>query len=294
MIVTLGDLTLEILVKPDHDAPGRPPDSIGSVTMTGGGAAGNFAVWISRLGGNCRFIGKVGRDPAAELLVVDLLKEGVLAETVSEQGSTATLVHTVRRSGHATLMPDRGVAVKLKPEDIREDWLNDADWLHLPATSLWAQPIAAAAARAVRLARQAGARVSVSLTSANSLRDYGVSRFTALLKTFKPDVVLARQDEAALFPTGALGDLAPIAVLKLGANGSGAADGNGYREYQGEEQRAVDRSGADEAFDAAWCLAYLKTGSLEQACASANRLYARVAAHHGSRPKVDLRGLVRW
>ncbi len=51
--------------------------------MTGGGSAANFAVWVSRLGENARFIGKVGTDSAAELLEIDLLKEGVLPELIS-------------------------------------------------------------------------------------------------------------------------------------------------------------------------------------------------------------------
>jgi len=292
VFVTLGDLTLDILVKPDRHAPGRPPNSPGSVTMTSGGHAANWAVWTSRLGGNCRFIGKVGRDPAAELLVWDLLKEGVLPETVSEPGSTATLAHIVRSGGGMDLMPDRGVAINLKPQEVEDAWLADAQWLHLPATSFWALPIATAAAKAVRVAKQAKARISVDLCSASGLREYGVAKFVALLKTVRPDVIFATQEEAALFSAGALGELAGVAVLKLGDGGCGVADDKGYREYVAEKGRALDRSGADDAFDAAWCLNYFHTTSVDKACLQANKLYARVAAHVGTRPTVDVRGII--
>jgi sugar/nucleoside kinase (ribokinase family) len=291
LIVTLGDLTLDILVKPDRHAPGRPPNSPGSVTMTSGGHAANFAVWISRLGGNARFIGKVGKDPAAELLVWDLLKEGVLPETVASDGSTATLTHIAKPAGAPDLVPDRGVAVQLKPEEVQDAWLEDAEWLHLPAPALWAQPIGTAAAKAVRLARQAGARLSVDLESAAGLRAYGVAKLSVLVKTLRPDVIFATQDQAALFTAGALGEMAKVAVLKLGLDGCAAADDSGYREYPPEQRRSLDPSGAEDAFDAAWCLAYLQTGSSEQACVRANRLRARVAAQHGTRPEVDLKGI---
>src|SRR5262249_25686978 len=99
VIVTLGDLTLDILVKPDKGAPNKPLNSPGSVTMTRGGRAANFAVWAARLGAGVRFIGKVGNDPAATLLVWDLLKEGVLPETIAARGSTATLAHVIRVGG---------------------------------------------------------------------------------------------------------------------------------------------------------------------------------------------------
>ncbi|MDE3075163.1 MAG: carbohydrate kinase family protein, partial [Chloroflexota bacterium] len=185
MIVALGDLTLNILVKPQLSHQRRTPGP-GSVTMTGGGSAANFAVWASRLGQNVRFIGKVGTDPAAELLEVDLLKEGVLPELVAENGSTSTLVQLVDNAGQQTLMPDPGVAGRLRPEDVRAEWLADATWLHLPATSLYQLPVATAAAKAVRLARQAQARVSIDLASAAALRKYGPGKFAVLLKTIRP------------------------------------------------------------------------------------------------------------
>ena len=289
MIVTLGDLTLDILVKPDK-ARSAHPNSPGSVTMTSGGPAPNFAVWIARLGGGTRFIGKVGDDAAATLLEWDLLKEGVLPETIHTKGSTATLTHVVRE-GRTELIPDRGVAIKLRPDEVQESWLSDARWLHLPAPSLLALPIGTASAKAVRVARQAKAKLSIDLCSASAIKAYGPGKVAVLLRTLRPDVIFAAEDEAVLFDAGTLGDIARVAVLKLREGGCGVSDENGYKEYPPEKLRTVDRSGASEAFDAAWCLTYLATNSVEQACRRAIKLYARVAAHQGTRPEVDLKGI---
>ncbi|MBV9121049.1 MAG: carbohydrate kinase family protein, partial [Chloroflexi bacterium] len=228
---------------------------------------------------------------AAELLVWDLLKEGVLPETISQPGSTATLTHIAKANGDRDLIPDRGVAVELRPEEIEDEWLADAEWLHLPADALWVLPLATAAARAIRLARQAGARVSLDLISAAGLRTYGVAKFSALLKTVRPDVIFAKQDEAALFSAGSLGELAAISILKLGSEGCAAADEQGYREFPAEHSRHLDASGVEDAFDAAWCWTYVTTKSTDQACLAANKLRARVGAHIGTRPSVDLRGI---
>src|SRR5581483_5581431 len=70
------------------------------------------------------------------------------------------------------------------------------------------------------------------------------------------------------------------------------ADDKGYREYVAEKGRALDRSGADDAFDAAWCLHYFHTTSVDKACLQANKLSARGAAHVGTRPPVDVRGII--
>jgi sugar/nucleoside kinase (ribokinase family) len=291
VIVTLGDLTLDILIRPDKRPAGASADSPGSVTMTSGGPAANFAVWVARLGGDTRFIGKVGSDPAANLLIYDLLKEGVLPDTVVAPGSTATLSHIVRPHGGVELHPDRGVAVKLRPDEVQEAWLADARWLHLPSASLLALPIGTAAARAVRLAREARAKISIDLSPAKGLRAYGVGKFGVLLKSIRPDVLFAGEDEAALFSAGALGELAEISVLKLREGGCAVADDRGYKEYPPEKLRTIDRAGASDAFNAAWCFTYLSTDSTDQACRRAVKLLARVAAHHGTRPQVDLKGV---
>ncbi len=288
MIVTLGDLTLDILVK---QRPGLPEGSPGSVTMNSGGSAAHFAVWVSRLGGEARFIGKVGSDPAANLLLYDLLKEGVLPDTVTGHGSTATVTHVQREHGGIHLIPDRGVAVKLRPDEVQPAWLADARWLHLPSPSLLALPIGTAAAKAVRLAREVKAKVSIDLSPAKGLREYGVGKLSVLLKSLRPDVVFVGEPEAALFAPGVLGELAQIAVLKLHEGGCGVSDGKGYKEYPPEKLRTVDRAGSSEAFDAAWCLTYATTGSVEEACRRGVKLLARVASRHGPRPEVDLKGL---
>ncbi|HLG71124.1 MAG TPA: PfkB family carbohydrate kinase [Chloroflexota bacterium] len=291
MIVTLGDLTLDILVKPDKHIPGKPVNSPGSVTMTSGGTAANFAVWVARLGAGARFIGKVGNDPAATLLVWDLLKEGVLPETIAEKGSTPTLTHVVREGGQVELIPDRGVAVRLRPHEVDASWLSDAQWLHIPAPSLLALPIGTAAARAVKLAREAKARVSIDLNSADDIRNYGVGKFSVVLKSIKPDVLFATEEVAALFPAGSLGELATISVLRLREGGAGIADDKGYREFGPEKLRTIDRTGASDAFAAAWCVTFLATKNADQASHKAIKLGARVAARQGTRPEVDLKGI---
>lgn len=285
MFVTLGDLTLEIRVKPgQHAAPQ-------SLTMTSGGPAANWAVWVARLGAEAMFIGKVGTDQAAGLLVRDLLEEGVVPDIMREDGATATLTHVMKPLGRAEVIPDRGVAVRLRPDEVAPSSLAQAEWLHLPAASLWATPIATAAAKAVRLAKEAGATVSIDLSSASGLKAYGVSKFSMLLKTIKPEVIFAAQDEAVLFSAGALGDLANIAVLKLSDGGCAVANAEGYREFGPPKTRHVDLAGASDAFAAAWCVGYKQTGSADQASQRAIKLYALVAGHHGARPNVNLKEL---
>jgi len=238
------------------------------------------------------FIGKVGSDQAAGLLVRDLLDEGVIPDISREEGATATITHVLKPLGRPEIMADRAVAVKLMPEEVAESSLRDAEWLHLPAPALQATPIATAAAKAVRLARQAGAKISVDLAPASGLKTYGAAKFAAVLRTIRPNVIFAAQEEAVLFSAGALGELAEFAVLKLSDGGCAIADSKGYRELAPDKRRHIDFAGASDAFDAAWCLTYSKTGSADEAAKRAVTLFAMVAAHHGTRPIVNLKELL--
>ena len=63
MIVTLGDLLLDVIVRLSQPlADGADADA---VTKLGpGGQAANVAAWIAELGGEARFVGKTADDEA--------------------------------------------------------------------------------------------------------------------------------------------------------------------------------------------------------------------------------------
>ena len=155
------------------------------------------------------------------------------------------VVSVVDPAGERSMFPDRGVATTLVPEELRPEWL-DCDHLHVSGYALLAEPVASAATQAVELARRAGARISIDLSSWSTIRDAGPDRFRSLVKGLGPDVVFANEDEDRVFG-GRLPDVAWI--LKHGARGC---------SFDGEERPAVavadvvDTTGAGDALAAGW------------------------------------------
>src|SRR4051812_18581048 len=78
-ILSLGDLLLDVVVRYDP-GPGEADTGPEGVQIWPGGSAANFAVHAARLGADVRYVGRVGRDWAGDMMVRALEQEGVRAE----------------------------------------------------------------------------------------------------------------------------------------------------------------------------------------------------------------------
>jgi len=266
-IVALGDLAVDI-VAATKEPLAHASDAAGAIVFRQGGSAANTARWIARLGGEAAFVGAVGRDEWGRRLGASLAEAGVRVHLVRRAGRTARIVALVEPGGERTFITDRGAADQLTPEDLRAAWFAGAAGLHLPAYSLLNEPLGAAARRAAELARAAGATVSVDLASRRPLLSHGRRTAWERIAALAPDLLFANAGEAAAL-AGARGehhllDLAPVVVVKEGPGGCRLIV-RGPRPG-GEPVRlavatthiaAADTTGAGDAFDAGFLLAWL-------------------------------------
>lgn len=244
-ICCLGDLVLDVIVRLEQPlATGA--DATSHTVLSPGGQAANVAAWITALGGSARLLCKRGNDDAGRLAASRLLELGVEIVGPVEPAGNGIIVSLVHPLGERTMCADRGVAPDLRPDEICESWLADCAHLHVSGYALLREPVSSAAFRAIELARGRGARVSVDLSSWSAIRDFGPSRFRALLEHLAPDVVFANEDEEQIIG-GLLGG--STWIRKRGAAGAW---------FDGEERPAVpvdavvDSTGAGDAFAAGW------------------------------------------
>jgi sugar/nucleoside kinase (ribokinase family) len=268
-IVALGDLVVDV-VAATKEPLAHASDAAGAIVFRQGGSAANTARWIARLGGEAAFVGAVGRDEWGRRLRASLAEAGVRVHLVRRAGRTARIVALVEPGGERTFVTDRGAADHLTPEDLRAAWFAGAAGLHLPAYSLLNEPLGAAARRAAELARAAGATVSVDLASRRPLLSHGRRTAWERIAALAPDLLFANAGEAAAL-AGARGehhllDLAPVVVVKEGpggcrlivrAHGSVAGAGPVRLAVATTHIAATDTTGAGDAFDAGFLLAWL-------------------------------------
>ena len=247
MICVLGDAHLDVVVRPAgpiaHDT-----DTPAATRLSAGGQAANTAAWICALGGWARLIAARAPDLAGQLVAAELGRRGVDLTGPVLDGRTGTVVSVSPDGTTRSMLTDRGVGPQLAAGHLEPGWLDGCDWLHLPAYSLAAEPVAGAALAAAA----AVPRLSVDLSSVAVLEDYGPARFRALLGRLAPAVVFGNEAEAAL-----IGDLAGTdLVVKLGPAGVRA----GGRVHPAAPADPVDPTGAGDAFAAGYLLGGVTLG----------------------------------
>jgi sugar/nucleoside kinase (ribokinase family) len=261
VVCTLGDLLLDVVVKLAR--PLAEGDDTRAETRVGaGGQAANVAAWAAALGAEARFIGKRGADAAGELVEDDLLRRAVDVLGPRPMGRNGVVVSLVEQDGTRTMVSDRGVAPALQPDELEPEWFAGADWLHLSGYSLMREPIGSAAEHAVALARAAGARISVDLSSVNVIREFGADGLTNRLARIEPDVVFGNEAEHAEVPLPG-----EKLVVKRGPHGATIA-GEDYSPTPGE---VVDTTGAGDALAAGYLV-----GGPKVAMEAAGRCVARL------------------
>lgn len=308
-VLVLGDLVLDVVLHASQpidsgtDVPGR-------VEIRQGGSAANAARWLARLGVRSQLVCAVGRDGAGRSLVAQLRRDSVEVRAVRVAGHrTGRIGVLVAPSGERSFVADRRAATRMTPADLKPEWFDGIDLIHLPAYSLLVEPLGSAAVRAVELTRSRGARgakVSIDLASVGPLLTHGRREARELVASLRPDLVFATEAEAEALVgrAGAEGLLehAAVAVIKRGPRGARvfARVDHGQSEPEPplrfdiatEAVPANDTTGAGDAFDAGfiagWLVALASGHSGADALHRATLAGHRTAARHLRSPRSEL------
>jgi len=307
-VLVLGDLVLDVVlmasvpIESGTDIPGR-------VEIRQGGSAANVARWLARLGLRSQLVCAVGRDGAGRSLVAQLKKDGVTVRAIRIAGHrTGRIGVLVAPSGERSFVADRRAATQMRAGDLKPEWFDGLELIHLPAYSLLVEPLGSAGVRAVELARSRGARgvrVSVDLASVGPLLAHGRREAREVVTRLQPDVVLATESEAEALlgrhaPEGLL-EVARVAVIKRGPRGA-RVFARDERSSAGEPPLQFDiattavpvedTTGAGDAFDAGFIAGWLD--ALKSGHGGTDALHRgtmaghRAAARHLRGPRLEL------
>jgi ribokinase len=279
VIVSIGDLVSDIRIVlegalvPDDDSPAM-------ITIGGGGQAANFCAWTAALGERSRLVTRVGDDEAGHRLVGELEGKGVEVCAVwASAEPTGTIAVLVDSAGRRTMATQRGASVGLSPDDLDAAWFRDARLLHVPAYSLFTEPLASAARAGIRAVREAEGMLAVDLSSAAGLRAFGPAHMAYVLARIQPEVVFATEGEAATLAVP-LESLAQVPVVKLGPEGCRVFG----HTIPAPEVQAIDPTGAGDAFAAAFCVSWIRGATPLQAAEQGVQAASRSVTLAGARP----------
>ena len=227
-----------------------------------------------------RFVGQVGSDALGDQLIAELRKVGV-DPCVERAGRTGSIVVLVSLDGERTMLTDRAAATELVCAPA--NWFRDVSILHVPAYSLFTEPLASAALSCIHDAHENNIRVTIDASSNSLLESFGIATFRNLVTKLQPEVFFCNSDEAdVLGLTEAPLDI-PLVVIKAGAGPTMLIIGNETTTVEvAPVEEIIDTTGAGDAFAAGFLCEYLNGLSPRDCAVAGHRLAARVLRSPGA------------
>lgn len=291
-IIVVGSANTDMVIMANHfPQPGETILGHGFMTNHGGKGA-NQAVAAARLGGNVKFIARVGDDSFGASTLEMLQQEGIDVSHVSitpETPSGVALITTID-SGENTIIVDSGANAKLSAEDIEkaEDCFQSGGLLLMQLETPVPTLVKAAA-----IARERGCYVVLNPAPAPA---------TPLPKELlcNVDLLIPNETEAALLSgvnvndddsaSEALNKLETLGVkhtvVTLGHRGAGMLENGKLKIIPSQKVKAIDTTAAGDTFCGALCVRLLEGDNLEEAIAFANKAAAISVTRRGAQQSI--------
>ncbi len=224
--------------------------NVDTVNFATGGGATNAAVTFARQGLESSFVGKMGDDVAADVVINELDKEFVDSSGVirDEKGGTQYSTVLLTDSGERTILIYRGAATSHTAADYEDLDLTGISWIYV---STFAGKFEALDV-IFRKAKEAGAKIAFN---PGDMELAEPDKLKALLPDV--EVLIVNKEEAQLIVPGeTLEELvrhllkySPVSIVSDGPNGVMASDGTVMiRAGMYEDVPVLDRTGAGDAF----------------------------------------------
>ena len=266
-----------------------------------GGSAANTMVGVASFGGSASYFGKVRDDQLGDVFQHDLRATGVRpAVTPAIEGApTGRCLIMVTPDAERTMNTYLGASVEMHPDDIDDGIVRRAREVYLEGY-LWDRPDPQEAMlRVARVAREAGARVSLTLSDSFCVDRHRES--FRLLIDDEVDLLFANIDEiTSLYEVddvdaavAAVREQCELAAITMSARGSLIVTPDELIEVPAEQvERVVDTTGAGDLYAAGFLFGLARELPLEVCGRLASIAAAEVISHVGARPEVTLHDLV--
>lgn len=272
-ILGMGNALTDILLQIEHDevlatlnlpkgsmqlVNGQFSDQIGIALsgiarkMATGGSASNTINGLTKLGVTAGFVGKVGKDDVGTFFTNDSISNGVTPHLLISETPSGRCTVLVSPDGERTLCTFLGASCELDAEDLTLDMFQNYDIFHIEGYLVQNHELIRTA---VRLAKEAGLKVSIDLASYNVVED-NLDFLNEIIREYV-DIVFANEEEARAFtnkePQDALIHISnhcDIAVVKIGKEGSYVKSGDSSVQVQPRTANCIDTTGAGDLYAA--------------------------------------------
>ena len=261
-----------------------------------GGSAANTAYWISQLGGNAGFIGKISNDDLGKQFKSSLKDSGLNDYTVfeSEDNQTGLCAIFITPDGERTMNTYLGAGEHLSVDDLHIDAIKEAKILYMEGY-LWDKPSSKSAfLNAAKINKESGGLNSISLSDVFCVEMHRDSFISFIADDI--DYVFCNEDELnSLTLQSSTNESFKYfeekfpkvkeLICTLGSDGAVILKNGERHSFEATEARVVDKTGAGDFFAAGYLYGLQKELSIDKSANFANKSAAHVISEIGVRPK---------
>ena len=261
-----------------------------------GGSAANTAYWISQLGGNAGFIGKISNDDLGKQFKSSLKDSGLNDYTVfeSEDNQTGLCAIFITPDGERTMNTYLGAGEHLSVDDLHIDAIKEAKILYMEGY-LWDKPSSKSAfLNAAKINKESGGLNSISLSDVFCVEMHRDSFISFIADDI--DYVFCNEDELnSLTLQSSTNESFKYfeekfpkvkeLICTLGSEGAVILKNSERHSFEATETRVVDKTGAGDFFAAGYLYGLQKDLSVDKSANFANKSAAHVISEIGVRPK---------
>ena len=261
-----------------------------------GGSAANTAYWISQLGGNAGFIGKISNDDLGKQFKLSLKDSGLNDYTVfeSEDNQTGLCAIFITPDGERTMNTYLGAGEHLSVDDLHIDAIKEAKILYMEGY-LWDKPSSKSAfLNAAKINKESGGLNSISLSDVFCVEMHRDSFISFIADDI--DYVFCNEDELnSLTLQSSTNESFKYfeekfpkvkeLICTLGSEGAVILKNGERHSFEATETIVIDKTGAGDFFAAGYLYGLQKELSIDQSANFANKSAAHVISEIGVRPK---------
>ena len=261
-----------------------------------GGSAANTAYWISQLGGEAGFIGKISNDELGKQFQTSLKDSGLKDYTIFERedNQTGLCAIFITPDGERTMNTYLGAGEYLSVEDLNIDAIKEAKILYMEGY-LWDKPASKSAfLHAAKVNKESGGLNSISLSDVFCVEMHRESFISFIENDI--DYVFCNEDELnSLLQKNSIEESTKFfleqfpkveqLVCTLGSNGVLILESGNKHFFNASEAIVVDKTGAGDFFAAGYLYGLQKGLSVTESAEIANKSAAHVISEIGVRPK---------